>query len=778
MIARLLALGAVAGLLAACGDDRTPTACEEPDAVLTCPPPVSASCEGELTAVETLGSAEVEMGCSETRLLSDDRPTAGYPVGETTVTFTDSTASDAVLTCATTVTVTDRQPPEITCPADLTFVREAPEQLPVIPDATATDDCSAPVVTASPPPEMLVRGDNAVVSTATDGAGLTSECTTNVEILEAFAPRLVRIISAEIAGDGSTDVTLAWDPAEGADVTGYAIERADTPDGPWTPIAEVGPTVRTHTDDALTSDEAFYRVRSLAGMREGGVSPPLRALSIEPTRYDRRGQSVPTVPFDTTLYGVVRHPRDLTAGPYPLVLMLHGNHGICRRTPTSDTDICAESRDHECPLLGYVTTPNAEGLAYLAETVAAQGYVAVTISGNAMNCREVWILERARLIIEHLRRWEQWQRTSAPPFGRRFVGAVDTTRVSLFGHSRGGEAVAHVPELLAASPVSGVSVATVFSLAPTDYDMPTPTGLPYAVLLPGCDGDVTTNVGTDIFDRSIRGMDDFPRSQVLFSGANHNFFSTEWRVDDSRGDECRSAWEVGGPAQRGMLEGVYGAWLAGTVGGGALETFLRGDAETPEGIDAWADHDLDLRWSHVARRMRIDEFEGSAAPDENLLGEMNSYAEFETVGQCYDNECRGRYVHEKGALRLRWDGMTPIARIGLGRLDASGYGYFTFRVLSRRSTFNTGTDQIFDVRLVDAGGTSATVRTDAVTSIPHLYPHNNPLEIFQSVRVPMSAFAGASPGFDPGALEAAELEFSVPTHTRGSVLISDVAVGD
>jgi hypothetical protein len=458
--------------------------------------------------------------------------------------------------------------------------------------------------------------------------------------------------------------------------------------------------------------------------------------------------------------------------------MLHGNHGICRRTPTSDTDICADSRDHECPLAGYVTTPNAEGLAYLAETVAAQGYVAVTISGNAMNCREGWILERARLVAEHLRRWEEWQRTSAPPFGRRFVGAVDTTRVALFGHSRGAEAVAHVPGVLEVSPISGVSIASVFSLAPTDYDMPTPTGLPYAVLLPGCDGDVTTNVGTDIYDRSIRAMDDFPRSQVLFAGANHNFFSTEWRVDDSRGDECRSAWEVGGPAQRGMLEGVFGAWLAGTVDGGPLESFLRGDAATPKGIDAWADHDLDLRWSHVARRTRVDEFEGPGTPRSNLLGEDNSYAEFETVGQCYDNDCMGRYPHEKGALRLRWDGMTPIAHIGLGGLDASDYGYFTFRVVSRRSTFNTGTEQVFEVRLVDAGGTTAVVRTDEVTRIPHLYPHNNPLEIFQSVRVPISAFQEAAAGFDPAALEAAELQFTVPSYTLGSVLISDVAVGD
>jgi hypothetical protein len=227
-----------------------------------------------------------------------------------------------------------------------------------------------------------------------------------------------------------------------------------------------------------------------------------------------------------------------------------------------------------------------------------------------------------------------------------------------------------------------------------------------------------------------------------------------------------------------MLEGVFGAWLAGTASGALPEAFVRGDDDTPEGIDAWADLDLDLRWSYFARRIRVDELEAAGTPLRNLLGEANTFTGFETAGQCFDNGCMGRYPHEKGALRLRWDGMTPVATFGLGGYDASADGYFSFRVISRSSTFNTGPAQVFFIQLYDGSGASARIRSDDIVSIPHLYPHNNPLEIFQSVRVPLDALYSIEPAFDPSDLDRAELTFDVAGYTRGSVLISDVALGD
>jgi len=177
----------------------------------------------------------------------------------------------------------------------------------------------------------------------------------------------------------------------------------------------------------------------------------VRALAIAAAGYDLRGQTVPTVPFATTLYGVTRHPVDWSFGPYPPVVMLHGNHGNCRPTRSSGDDNCAETTDHECHMWFHSTTPNAEGMLYLAETLAAHGYVATTISGNALNCRDDYIPERSELVLEHLRRWLGWSTTGGDPFGTTFVGRVDMTRVGLVGHSRGGEAVALAPQRLAAT---------------------------------------------------------------------------------------------------------------------------------------------------------------------------------------------------------------------------------------------------------------------------------------------------------------------------------------
>ena len=59
-----------------------------------------------------------------------------------------------------------------------------------------------------------------------------------------------------------------------------------------------------------------------------------------------------------------------------------------------------------------MTTPNAEGYVYLMETLAASGYVTVSVSANALNCRDDFIPERTQLLLEHLRRWQREERES------------------------------------------------------------------------------------------------------------------------------------------------------------------------------------------------------------------------------------------------------------------------------------------------------------------------------------------------------------------------------
>ena len=743
------------------------------EALLECPGTESAACAGVLTDVD-LSSVTT---CGEGVSVVDDRPDGGFPVGETTVTF-DATDGSETASCQTVVTVTDEAPPAIECAPEETVVRAADGEVVAPPPPTSAGDLCTEAVSVTTAPEALPDGTTAVAYTATDGVGLQATCTTDVTVLPGFAATDLRVLSAGLGGDGSTVIVLGWGLSDSVDVTGYRVERATSADGPFAALGTTDAVTPVYMDSSVTDPHVYYRVVTLVGELDGGATEPLHAYAVAATSYSLDGESVPGVSFLTTLYGAVRYPVDLTAGPYPLVVMLHGNHGNCRLSGTTD-DSC-QTRDGEaCTWSGFTTTPNAEGMAFQAETLAAQGYVAVSISANALNCRDDFIPERVQLLLEHLRRWKAWSGASGDPFGDQFVGAVDMSRVGLVGHSRGGDAVSSVPLALADTPIEGVTVASIFAIAPTDYHATTPIGTPYAVLLPSCDGDVSTLWGKDIYDRALDLDDHVPRAQVFFIGANHNFFSTEWSYDDGA-DACTGSALIGAPAQRRMLAATEGAWFNGTLGGGGLPPFVRADGETPTCVDSFAGADLDLRWSYAApHRSLIDDFTGTSAPSVNLLGEANTLTGFAETGACFADGCETAFEDSLDALSLSWaDGSGALASFGLGGLDASGYGTLSFRVVSRDNTWNDGrTEQAFWMRVADADGDEAALAVEDVQPIRHLYVADDVREILQTVRVPLAELVAANPDLDLDALEAFELDFS-PDGASGSVLVTEVELAE
>ncbi len=129
------------------------------------------------------------------------------------------------------------------------------------------------------------------------------------------------------------------------------------------------------------------------------------------TRYWRMG------PDSLALNGRVWFP--VGEGPFPLVLMVHGNH---------------LDRDYSDP-----------GYAYLGRHFASHGIIAVSIDENFLN--GAWSdfskgLKtendcRGWLLLKHLEQWREWNGCDT----MSFYGKVDLDRVVLIGHSRGGEAV-------------------------------------------------------------------------------------------------------------------------------------------------------------------------------------------------------------------------------------------------------------------------------------------------------------------------------------------------
>jgi hypothetical protein len=745
---------------------------------LVCTDATVAECAGATTPVAIEApSALPSCGGGPVGAITSDAPAAGFPLGATTVAFSAMDGAGARASCTTRVEIRDTTAPTITCPASSTVIRTSPSDPIAAPEVDASDACDAMLAVTLEPPSPG-RGTTRVTATAVDEAGLRASCAFDATVLDLFAPTGLRVVSATRTGAGATDATIGWTPSAGADVARTRLERAATPDGPWAMVAELDPATITYTDRALPGPVAYYRAVALGPAGElGGATDPLRVFAIDVGGYDLPAQTVAGVPFATTLWGTVRAPAALDRGPFPLVLFLHGNHGNCR--PASGDDDCQTRSEDACTEPGFTTTPNAAGYAYLQDTLAAQGYVTASISANALNCRDDFIRERTALLLEHLRRWQRWGTGDEPPFSGRFRGALDLARVALVGHSRGGEAVSQAPQALAATPIPGVTLSSVLAIGPTDYHENTPRGVPYLVLLPACDADVNDLQGLRMYDRGLSGSDPFARAQLLFVGTNHNFFNTEWRVDDNTyRPVCRGSDRISASAQRAGLELVLSDWLAATTAGSAPPAYVRTDAEAPPVFQAWSGTALDLRWAYAAaRRTSVDDFT-RAGFTTNALGGANTFTGYTAALSC-TGTCAGSYPHLRGAARVAWDTAAASATFGMGGYDASGQEAVALRFASRLATINDGLDEhAFLLRVRDAAGTSAEVRLDEIGRLAHRYPATRPLEILTTVRVPLARLREASPALDLARLESFEIAMPVPDQARGSIWVADVELHD
>lgn len=733
-------------------------------------------CAGARTEVPIPGPSRVA-SCSggEIGTPTSDAPDDGFELGTTTVAFqAEISDGGSLLDCAVEVEVEDTTAPTVDCsmlPEEI--VRAAADDEIDFGEPIIVEDCDAsPEVEFGPIPEG--SGMTTVTATATDATGLSGSCTVDVQVFDVFPVTGLRVISATSSASG-TEVTLGWTPSEGADVDGLRIERSDSEDGPFAEWMMVGPGTTTLTDDD-PADDGYYRIVSLAGEREGGISNVVRARAVDSANYNLSGESVPGVPFPTSITGIVRAPMAGT-GPHPLVMFMHGNHGNCR--PPEGEDQCEERTAHECSDGRFTTTPNADGYVYLQDTLASLGFVTVSISANAMNCRADFIPQRTSLLLEHLRRWSAWSTAAAGPLGDRFVGEVDMSRVALVGHSRGGEAVSSAPAALEASPIDGVALSSVFAIGPTDFHDPNPSGSAFHTLLPACDADVRDLAGIAHYDRGLPTLDDTNlRSQVLFLGANHNFFNTEWRFDDNDGRTrvCTEAELVGGAAQRGMLEYALIDWAVATTSGESLPAYVRTDAPTPDLMQEWAASDLDLRWSYSgAERVVIDDFAGAGAPNTNDLGGMNEYIDQIATVSC-TGACSRNLAHSNAAVRLAWQNEPAAATFSFPATEARPDQALSMRFASRLATINNGLESHdFDVVLEDAAGVRATVSLAAHGRLAHRYPSRVEREILSTVRIPVQAFIEVEPTLDTSRL--VQVAFEMPRaggNVQGSIWVDDL----
>lgn len=259
--------------------------------------------------------------------------------------------------------------------------------------------------------------------------------------------------------------------------------------------------------------------------------------------------------METELWAHVWRPA--AGGPYPLIVFLHGNHGTCGRFDAGLGIRIDDRIDYTlhgtCPDR-YEVTPNHRGYDYLARPLAGWGYVVLSINANrGINAAPGQPgdgglnLRRGRLVLRHLEQLAQWNKDGGalPSLGFELTGAMDFFQVGLMGHSRGGEGMRaamaqyHDPASPWPGRIGPVVFRSLFEIGPVDGQTGRILDAPdvfWNVLLPACDGDVSDLQGIKPFDRMLQNTGEarpYSKSTFQVFGANHNFYNTEWQQSDA-----------------------------------------------------------------------------------------------------------------------------------------------------------------------------------------------------------------------------------------------------
>ena len=213
-------------------------------------------------------------------------------------------------------------------------------------------------------------------------------------------------------------------------------------------------------------------------------------------------------------------------GPFPLALIVHGNH---------------LAQDFSDP-----------GYEYLGELLASRGIILASVDENFFNGSYTNLFKglktendaRGWMLLEHLKLWRDWNADSSSLFFEK----IDMGNIALMGHSRGGEAVAHAvlfnslpyyPDNAKVVFDYDFSLKSIVAIAPADGQYQ-PAGIrtplrdvSYFVIHGSHDADVQSFVGMRQYER-ITFSENFKgfKSSLYVYKANHGQFNTRWGRKD------------------------------------------------------------------------------------------------------------------------------------------------------------------------------------------------------------------------------------------------------
>lgn len=273
-------------------------------------------------------------------------------------------------------------------------------------------------------------------------------------------------------------------------------------------------------------------------------------------------------------------------GPFPLVLVVHGNH-----TPDDYSD---------------------PGYRYLGEQLASHGFILVSVDENFINGLSGENDGRGWLLLKHLELWKKWNDSTGSPFH----GKVDMHQIALMGHSRGGEAIAHAatfnrlkyyPDDAKVKLDFNFDIKALVAIAPVDGQYKPASvfepleNVNYLVIHGSHDGDVSSFNGLRQFQR-LRFTDGQPwfKSAWYVYRANHGQWNQVWGNKDNGPRSGRSL------DLRGLISADDQRQFGRVVITAFLESTLKGKQEY---LPMFRDHRTAGAW--LPKTMYITRFQAS-----------------------------------------------------------------------------------------------------------------------------------------------------------------------
>ena len=160
---------------------------------IICPSNISVGTDPNSVTATVNYQTNVSDNCPGATVVCSPASGSHFALGTTTVNCTATDGANNHASCSFTVTVSDNQPPAITCPASFTL-NNAPNQCSAAatyPNPTVTDNQPNPTFTCAPASgSTFAVGVTIVTCTATDASGNHASCSFSVTVRDVQAPAI------------------------------------------------------------------------------------------------------------------------------------------------------------------------------------------------------------------------------------------------------------------------------------------------------------------------------------------------------------------------------------------------------------------------------------------------------------------------------------------------------------------------------------------------------------------------------------------------------------